>query len=212
MSSWDPEAVRAGAVAELAPWGIVPPAHLPRLTLAGGARSVEDVVGRAQALHGVLDIIHGAPVDAAYAAVAAFGADRWITRTERAYLAGLVDGEPNVDAEYQLSWRAEGLYALVWMLSLAPDLPITRELDLRPDSFQPVDALHGPAPPGLALRPVAEIAAKLDVLFCAHWAARVHVLEEWPADLEPCAIWERRRALEWFLVPGAEWDDVRLDT
>ncbi len=212
MTSWDPELVRAGAVAELAPWGIVPPAHLPRLTLPGAGRSVKDVVGRAQALHGVLDIIHGAPVDAAYAAVAAFGADRWISETERAYLAALVDGRPDVDAEYQLSWRSEGLYALVWMLSVAPDLPITRELDLRPEYFRPVDALRGPAPPDLALRPVAEIATKLDVLFCAHWAAREQVLEEWPADLEPGAIWERRRALEWFLVPGDEWDDVRLDT
>jgi hypothetical protein len=207
VGAWDPEAVRAGAVAELAPWGIVPPQDLPRLAHGGRARSLDDVVGRAQALHGVLDIIHGAPVDATYAAVAALGADRWISAAERAYLAALVDGTPDVDAEYRLSWRAEGLYALVWMLGIAPDLPLTRELDLRPEYFQPVDAALGPAPPGLALRPVAEIAAKLDVLFCVHWAVR----EEGPADFGPEAIGERRRALEWFLVPDRDWDDVRLD-
>jgi hypothetical protein len=146
-----------------------------------------------------------------YAAVAAVGADRWISVAERALLAGLVGGAPDVDAEYRLSWRAEGLYALVWMLEVAPELPLTRALDLRPEYFHPVDASRGPAPPGLALRPVAEIATKLDVLFCAHWAVREHVLEDWPADLAPEAIGERRRALEWFFVPDREWDDVRLD-
>jgi hypothetical protein len=211
MGAWDPEVVRAGAVAELAPWGIVPPDHLPRRSAGGQARPVGDVVGRAQALHGVLDIIHGAPVDATYAAVAAAGADRWISDAERAYLAGLVGGTPDVDAEYRLGWRAEGLYALVWMLRVAPELPLTRALDLRPEYFRPVDASLGPAPPGLALRPAAEIATKPDVLFCAHWALREQVLEDWPADLEPEAISERRRALEWFLVPDSEWDDVRLD-
>jgi hypothetical protein len=210
MDPWDPETVRAEAVAELAPWGIVPPDDLPRLT-AGPARAADEVVWRAQALHGVLDIIHGAPVDATYAAVAAAGADRWISDAERAYLAGLVDGGPDVEAEYRLSWRAEGLYALVWMLGVAPDLPLTRELDLRPAYFQPVDAALGPAPPGLALRPVAEIATKLDVLLCAQWAVREHVLDDWPVDMEPEAIGERRRALEWVLVPGSAWDDVKLD-
>ncbi len=217
MHAWDPELVRAGAAAALAPWGIVPPDHLPRLTLeeVAAPRPVAEVVGRAQALHGVLDIINGASVDGAYATVAAMGADRWISASERAYLAGVVDGAPDVDAEYQLGWRSESLYALAWMLGLAPELPLTRVLDLRPEYFAPLDPLRGPAPP-LTLRPVVEIAAKLDVLFCAHWAAREQefsgLLGKWPEDLDPGAIWQRRRALEWFFVPGAEWDDVRLDT
>lgn len=216
MHAWDPEAVRAGAAAELAPWGIVPPDHLPRLTLEelGGPRPVADVIGRAQALHGVLDIIHGESVDASYAAVAAFGADRWISDAERAYLRSVVEGPPDVDAEYRLSWRSESLYALAWMLEVADDLPLTRRLELRAEHFQPLDPLRGPAPE-LTLRPVAEIAAKFDVLFCAHWAAREQeyrgLLDEWPEDLHPEAIWERRRALEWFLLGDVEWDDVRLD-
>ncbi|MBE2318906.1 DUF4272 domain-containing protein [Solirubrobacter sp. CPCC 204708] len=210
MHAWDPEAVRAGAVAELAPWGIVPPQDLPRPAL-NRPRPLEDVVARAQALHGVLDIIHGAPLDAAYAMVAAVGADRWISDAERAYLARVADGVPDVEAEYELSWRAESLYALLWTLGLAADLPLTRELELRPDAFRAVDALTGPAPPGLALRAPEEIAAKLDVLYCAHWAARERVPEQWPEDLEPEAIRERRRALEWLLLTGVEWDAVRLD-
>ena len=101
------------------------------------------------------------------------------------------------------------------MLELAPVLPVTRELDIRPEYFQPLNALRGPAPE-LALRPVGEIAARLDLLFCAHWAAREQeyhgLLDTWPEALEPGAIWERRRALEWFFVTGLDWDDVRLDT
>jgi hypothetical protein len=213
MQAWDPETVRAEAAAELAPWGIVVPDHLPRLTL-GAPRPVTDVIGRAQALHGVLDIIHGESVDGTYAAVAAFGADRWISTTERAYLTTVVEGDPDVDAEYRLGWRSESLYALAWILGIAPGLPLTRRLELRPEHFQPLDPRRGPAPP-LDLRPVEEIAAKLDVLFCAHWAARDQegrgLLDEWPEDLDPDALWERRRALEWFLLPGVEWDDVRLD-
>lgn len=213
MHAWDPDAVRAGAVAELARWGIVPPAHLPRLTL-GAPRPVADVIGRAQALHGVLDIIHGESVDGTYAAVAAFGADRWISVAERAYLETVVGGTPDVDAEYRLGGRAESLYALAWLLRLAPELPLTRRLELRPEHFEPLDPRRGPAP-ALILRPVEQIAAKLDVLFCAHWASREQqdrgLLDEWPEDLDPDALWERRRALEWFLLPGVEWDDVRLD-
>ena len=207
MTPWDPEMVRAGAVAELASWGIVPPDDLPRLT-PREARSVDDVVGRAQALYGVLDIVHGAPVDAVYAAVAALGADRWISPLERRYILGVTAGTPDVDAEYQLGWRSEALYTLVWLLRLAPELPLTRALDLRPEYFRPVDAQLGPAPPGLTLRPVPEIAAKLDLFVCAHWAAREREL---PADLEPSAIPQRRHALAWYLDGDADWDDVRLD-
>lgn len=208
MGDWDPDAVRAGTLAELAPWGIVPPDDLPRRTRLR-QRSLEDVIGRSQALHGLIDIIHGARVDAVYAAVAAFGADRWITEGERRYIRGVAAGTPDVEAAYQLGWRSEALYALVWMLQLAPELPLTRELDLRPEYFHPVDALRGPPPPGLTLRPVEEIAAKLDLFFCAHWAARE---QELPEALEPSAIPQRRCALEWYLVADAEWDDVKLDT
>lgn len=207
MSPWDPEQVRAGAVAELAPWGIVPPDHLPWVTRRE-ERSLDDVIGRAQALYGVLDIIHGAPVDAVYAALAALGADRWISEAERRYIQGLVAGSPDVDVEYQLGWRSEALYALVWMLQLAPQLPLTRKLDLRPEYFRAIDAQLGPAPPGLTLRPVEEIAAKLDVFVCAHWAAGE---QELPEELEPTAIPQRRWALQWYLIGDAEWDDVRLD-
>lgn len=90
MLDW--EAVRAVTVAELAPWGIVPPDDLPRRT----RRRVRSL------------------------------ADRWISAAERAY---------------QLGGASEALYTLVWMLRLAPTLPLTRALDLRAEYFCPVDVL-----------------------------------------------------------------------
>jgi hypothetical protein len=69
----------------------------------------------------------------------------------------------------------------------------------------------------VALRPAADIAAKLDLLYCLHRAVRENQLRgapgEWPEQLVHGAIWERRHALEQLIqVDVAGWDDVDLST
>jgi hypothetical protein len=85
-------------------------------------------------------------------------------------------------------------------------------------AFDPIDpdGRHEGVADLVALRPAPDIAAKLDLLCCLHWAGRENQLcgapEEWPEPLVPGAIWERRHALEWLIQVDVDWDDVDLST
>jgi hypothetical protein len=217
VHSWDPEAARARSVAALARYDITPPPHLPRLGEedVGATRPIEDIVARCQALHGVLDVIHGAPLDHVDAALTTVGADRWLSESERQLFGGIARGEDVGPLRLQLSWRAEALTALAWALELLDELPIEAEIPLERDTFAPVNPVNGPAPP-LARRAPEAVAERLDLLYCAHWATRQHehhgLLDEWPQELVAGSIWERRHGLEWYFAPTVEWDDIELHT
>lgn len=63
----------------------------------------------------------------------------------------------------------------------------------------------------VSLRPVAEIAAMLDLYYCLHWHARnaQYHGRAWGTAIAPGAVLERRHALEW-LFQDVPWEDVDL--
>ena len=63
------------------------------------------------------------------------------------------------------------------------------------------------------LRSATEIAAALDIAYCAHWAIENSKLRAQapPGAVDPYVIVERRRALQW-ITTKEEWDEVVLDT
>ena len=56
-----------------------------------------------------------------------------------------------------------------------------------------------------------QIAEMLDFYYCLHWHARnaQYHGKRWDAKIEPGAVLERRRALEW-LFQDVPWEDVDL--
>ena len=118
-----------------------------------------------------------------------------------------------------MSWRVEALAALAWSLTLvdllplegADGVPATVFAPLNPDGSGEANATD------VRLRPVEHLADRLDVFYCAHWAAREHRLtrhfDPWPTALSPGAIQERRHGLEWlFAERDLDWEDVDLST
>jgi hypothetical protein len=213
MSAWDPEAARAASVAALAPYGFVLPPHFPTLgdEDVGAHRPLEQVLARAQALVCMLNAAHGAPLEKVRRVLGEHGLEPWVSETEQAFL----DDPADKRAAQLLTWRVEALYALTWVLEVADALPLEGSVSLGDELLSPVDPLSAvPAP--TTLRDTAEVAARLDLFFCAHWAVRENHLSgrfaPWPDALVGGAIEERRHALEWCFAPAEDWDDVSLDT
>jgi hypothetical protein len=111
-----------------------------------------------------------------------------------------------------ITWREEALHALLWALGFVEDLP--------PDQMCPKEPAYEQLAPGLdpgrarddvRLRPLAEIAAMLDLYYCLHWHARNAQYHGgvWDYEIAPGVVLERRRALEW-LFQDAQWEAVDL--
>jgi hypothetical protein len=214
MTGWDPDAARAASTAALAHFGIELPPHLPLLGEedVGAHRPLEEVVARAEALVCMLNAAHGAPPAKVRAVLDEHGLGRWVSRSEREFL----DDPDDRRAAQVLTWRVEALYALTWVLEVADALPLEGAVRFGEDLLAPVDPLSATAAP-TTLRDSAEVAARLDQFYCAHWAVRENHLtgtfSPWPEALVGGAIEERRHGLEWFFAPAEdEWDEVSLST
>jgi hypothetical protein len=208
--NWDAEAARAASVEALKPFGIELPPHFPLLgdEELDGHRPLPEVLARAQALVCMLNAAHGAPLEKVAAVLDEHDLRRWVSETEREFLED--PGDPRL-----LTWRVEALYALTWILEVADALPVEGAVHFGEDLLAPVDPLSAtPAP--TTLRDPAEVADRLDLFFCFHWAVRENHLSgtfnPWPEALVGGAIEERRHALEWFFATDEKWDEMALST
>lgn len=99
-----------------------------------------------------------------------------------------------------------------WLpLAGAEGVPATVFAPLDPDGSRRKKASH------VRLRPLDHLADRLDVFYCAPWAAREQQrtghFDPWPSELSPGAIQERRHGLEWlFAERDIDWEDVDLST
>jgi len=215
---WDADAARRRSRAELARYGIAVPADLPVLfepDQLARLRSAEDATARAVALYAVIAVREGAPADTVRESLDERGLTGWLTDRERRFIA-----QPADEGELaQISWRVEALAALAWALGLVQELPLEGAEGIPADVFASIDpdGSRGHRDQDVQLRPVEQLADRLDLFYCAHWAAREHQLtghfNPWPAQIVPGAIEERRHGLEWlFAERDLDWEDVDLST
>lgn len=122
-------------------------------------------------------------------------------------------------AEIDLSWYQESLYALSWCLGIMEEMVSAKdEADL--------SQIFAFLPPETELTPFLEkaklidrqlIKEELDYYYGLHWAVR-HP-ENWSLlsklkfkKYKISVIRERRKALEWVVDNKLSWDDIALDT
>jgi hypothetical protein len=212
-------AIRERSVRRLERWKLPDPGVLP---LHGDAdfawvRDAAAVSARCHAIAAALALQQAAPAERIRNALRDNDLERWMAARELQFLRDL-EGEIVLDDEQRhqiavdISWSEEALWALMWSLGLV--------VDLTPDELCGRDPFYERLAPGMdpakgrtdvALRPLAQIAAMLDVYYLLHWHARnaQYHGRPWDATIAPGAVLERRRALEW-LFQDVAWEDVDL--
>ena len=182
------------------------------------ARDAGAVADRCHALAAALALTHRAPVPTVRGAIDANGLEPSLAAREKQLLAVLEGDAESDEGDLQqllvdVAWREEALHALLWALGLVDDLlpdemcpkaPVYERLapDLNPANAAGAD---------VQLRPLAELAAMLDLYYLLHWHARraQYHGDVWDYHIAPGVVLERRRALEW-LFQDAAWEDVDL--
>ena len=212
-------AIREQSVRRLKRWKLADPGSLPLHTAEDfdWVRDAADVADRCHAIAAALALAHRAPVRTVREAIEEFGLERSLG-TRELELLDVLEGDVEIEqpALQQLlvdvSWREEGLHALLWALGLVGDLPPDEMCPKQPVYEQLAPGLQpGNASSDLKLRPLSEIAAMLDLYYCLHWHARKAQYhgDVWDYEIAPGVVLERRRALEW-LFQDERWEDVDL--
>ena len=213
-------AIREQSKRRLSRWKLSDPGALPLHAGAdfAWARDAGAVADRCHALAAALALTHRAPVATVRAAIDDNGLEPALAAREQELLA-VLEGEAGSGEDdlqqllVDIAWREEALHALLWALGLVDDLPPDAMCPkapayerLAPD-LNPANARGGEA----RLRPLAELAAMLDVYYLLHWHARKAQYhgDVWDYHIAPGVVLERRRALEW-LFQDAPWEDVDL--
>ncbi len=212
-------AIRERSVRELGHWKLPDPGVLP---LHDGedfawVRDASSVAARCHAIAAALALQQGAPVQRIRHALRDNDLERWVADRELRFLLHLeheleLDTEELHQTAVDISWREEAMWALMWSIGLVDDLP--------PDKLCGKDPFYERLAPNMdpargrtdvALRPIAEIAAMLDLYYCLHWHARnaQYHGQRWDPQIAPGAVLERRRALEW-LFQDVPWEEVDL--
>lgn len=130
--------------------------------------------------------------------------------------AEFLDAEqPDPQEVTNFVWRYESLQALVWALSLQPELQFPKEMCDVEALLQLFKQPKAKLKKDAKLRPAAEILDAVDLHYRLHWLVRESQLQdqEPPLDLEGSVVYERHYALNWLTrYEEAAWDDVDTAT
>lgn len=183
-------------------------------------RPVEAVVARCHAIAAALGVEQGGDAEGIAEELREHDLERWLAGPERVLLRHRLGEEPLDDAaveqaEIDVSWRQECLWALLWALGFVDELKAdepcgdeTAYERLAPE-MDPAQTVAD-----VALRPAEQLAAELDFHYCLHWQLREREARgepELPEPLREEVVRERRLALEW-LFAAEEWEEIALDT
>lgn len=113
--------------------------------------------------------------------------------------------------------QIEGMWALAWVLTLFDDLDFLEHCSDELIHMLP-RLVHAETSDSfrrkVSMRPLDEVAAACDLVYCLHWAMRDALLQRQtpPIEVPLYLIEERRRALDWAVSKKIPWNEVPLDT
>ena len=177
-------------------------------------RSAGEIAARAAVTNALSEAGEGAPPSLVRKWLEKNKLDSALTPDEKELLATEKPLEP-IDRD-GLLWRAEGSWALTWILGRIEKLELAGFAPTERKALWPDLKKNEPALPylqNLSARPVADVAAHADLLFRLHWAIvdATYLGEPFPFErFHPDLVMERRRALLWALTPHGLWDEIDL--
>ncbi|WP_158261046.1 MULTISPECIES: DUF4272 domain-containing protein [Pirellulaceae] len=209
----EPETVRRISLTKAKKLGYPVNSDLPLLGDIAIQRTQEELVDRMLCLFTCVACSFGLPKQLGWSWLAQEGLLEKVTPEESLYLRSKDESpvekfQPHVETIWTLAWLAQVHDTLEFnqtctndMVSMFPNLKASASSEAFRSKCQ--------------LRSVEEIAPKLDLAYCIHWAIQhetEHQLElpKKPKRLRPYIIINRRHALEW-LFCDEPWDEVPMD-
>ena len=175
-------------------------------------RTTEEVTDRALAL--LIVSVAGAAHDAAASAPLEreLGVGNAFSPFEKAYLAN--PAAPDQD-HFNMSWRFEAAYVLLWAIGIYGDLPAPGTLVSEDKIISDIRGIGAKDIRSMAsLRPQSELLDAADLLYRYDLAC----IDSWqtgapyPPGTDCEIVMEWRYALDWLTVaPAQDWDNVSLD-
>jgi hypothetical protein len=142
-----------------------------------------------------------------------FGAAGFLSPAEARFMA---DPAPSEFDRIQFTWRYEGVWVMLWALSLIDDPGPPSDIADVPRLAEILRELGTEGVLATArLRPQSELLDAADLIYRQHWAVRQADLDgdPVPPGLYPGVVMERHYALNWLIGYGGQaWDDVSTDT
>lgn len=205
----DPELIREETVQEARRLGYEVSSELPLLDFNLRLRDEDEVARRCLARYAAVAVAYGFDRGRARDWLKCEGLAEALATSERDFL----DGQDDVDPPKA---GVESLWALCWALGFVASLDFGQICGDELISLFP-DLRAGDEPRQFftraRLRPLAQIAAAVDLAYCIHWSITQTAMssEKGSGQVPVYVIVERRRTLEW-LVGDESWDRVSLDT
>ncbi len=203
----DPESIKAESIAKLRQWGIPYIEHLPTLEEVSelSPQTVAAVARRAMVVSHIIVIGYGGSASELMNAIKEFG----LVSHASAHELDMLGRKKHTKQErIDATWMTECMQSFAWCLGLA-DLDHRKFcdddlVDRFPAPYEDPSAFIASA----TLRPFEEIYRQADLHYRLHWAAR----GARDATLSESLIRERRKALDWVIGVGTDWDEVPDDT
>ena len=187
--------------------------HLPLLDEPEGLRSAEEIADRCLSLSILVAHAYGWPAEQATALLDREQLWTSLTDAEQTFLGG--DHNPQSISSAQAS--VESLWVLTWALGIGPPLRFDQHcpdnlVNLLPDLKRgdEMSVFRASARP----RSATDLIHAADLAYVLHWAvvdADLH-RRSLPGWIDRYVVENRRRALDWILMPGETWEDIALDT
>lgn len=215
MATIDPEAVKRNSEAVIRRVGGDICDWLPILDPEATARELGAVVRRALILNAMLQIYFKAPIAVIKDWIVRNGLADDLSESEREIL-DKEDGDLTEQERKNLYWYVEALWTLVWVGQLVDELPFDEGVGEVPASLCPALQRNedgSKLSKKMRLRSREELFRMLDLYYRLHWWTRNSQLTGKDTGVVRLdIIMERRKALEWVMDPGSDWDNVEMGT
>jgi hypothetical protein len=178
-------------------------------------RSADEIIDRTLITHALLNISFRAPTGIIRDWIDRQGLSGHLSPAERLILDKPNDQLTNQE-QANLYWYIDCVWAFLWICSLIPDIPVTRQIDntmaaLLPNLQKNEDSVKFRA--SARIRSREEIYRMRDLYYRAHWYSRnCQLTGASSGDFNLDSIMERRRALQWTLDRDEEWDNWNQNT
>lgn len=177
-------------------------------------RVLEDIKGRMSVMNALIEISFNTPIKQIRIWIEKNNLEKFLSQKERETLNK--NEESLSDEEfYSYRWYLESLWALMWVLGMIEELDETEWCADYMESLLPnvlENENNNKIEVIFKMKTNVEIFTMLDYYFRLHWYCVNERLENRNAIIDEGLVYYRRKAIEWVMNPGLNWDNIEMNT